>query len=50
MGPSGSEHCGGGQAQCFTTYENFRGLRCCFIDLISAIQFHLKNKLIKLMN
>jgi hypothetical protein len=32
-----------------TTYEKFRGLCCCFIGLISAIQFHLKNKPIKLM-
>jgi hypothetical protein len=40
MGPSGSIHCGGGEAQCFTTYENFRGLCCCFIDYANATRFN----------
>ena len=31
-GPSGSVDCGFGDAQCFTTYEDFRGLGCCFIS------------------
>lgn len=31
-GPSGAVDCGGSDAQCFTTYEDFRGLGCCFIN------------------
>lgn len=31
-GPSGSIHCGGGDAQCFTTYENFGEVGCCFMS------------------